>query len=920
MTLGLVVALPFLAAILLLALPRLSARVATIVAGAATGTAGVLVASLAPAVFAGSMPAVALPWLPLPGGDLGFRLDGLGLLFAALVTGIGVLVVIYARYYLAPDEPYARFFAFLLAFTGSMLGVVLADNLIVLAVFWELTGLASFLLIGYWSHRADARYGARMALTVTGLGGFALLGGLLLLGAMAGSYSLDVVLAAGPVLQADPRYPAALGLILLGAFTKSAQWPFHFWLPRAMAAPTPVSAFLHSATMVKAGVFLLARLHPALAGTDLWFFTVTGIGLVTLVLGSWQAIFQHDLKGLLAWSTISHLGLITLLFGLSTPLATVAGVFHILNHATFKASLFMAAGVIDHETGSRDMRRLHGLSKRMPVTAVLAIVAALAMAGVPLLNGFLSKEMFFAGTLDMAGPAGLNVIVPLLATLAGAFGVAYSTRFVHDVFWNGECTGLPRQPHDPHGFMLAPIALLAAACVAVGMLPNLTVAPLLAVAAGATLQGPLPAYTLALWHGLELPLVMSIAAFGLGVALYFSLQRLFRLHERVNLEGYAERAWATLTEGLPRAGRSLSTVLAAGRLSDYLAWLIAAALVLAAWPLLQAGLGRGPVSVGPAGYVLPMAWLVGLTATAGVVVLHRQRLTALVLTGGVGLMVTLTFGVLSAPDLALTQLLVEVVSVVLLLLALRCLPQTGPREPRDVRHGRDLVLALAAGLGVAALLFAVLTRPVDSIADYYLANAVPGAAGTNAVNVIIVDFRGFDTLGEITVLGVAGLLVAALLAGSAAPAGIARPQRSFLLAPVAAALLPLAVTVGTFLFLRGHNLPGGGFIAALVLAIGLLLPYLARDQASVDGQLPDAWAPLTGSGIGIALATGLGSLLLAFPFLTSSHADPVVPLLGAVALPTAVFFDLGVLLAVTGATLLAVLTLARLRPGAVGAG
>jgi multicomponent K+:H+ antiporter subunit A len=262
-----------------------------------------------------------------------------------------------------------------------------------------------------------------------------------------------------------------------------------------------------------------------------------------------------------------------------------------------------------------------------------------------------------------------------------------------------------------------------------------------------------------------------------------------------------------------------------------------------------------------------------------------------------------------------------VVSVVLLLLALRCLPQTGPREPPDGRRGRDLVLAVAAGLGVAALLFAVLTRPVDSIAGYYLANAVPGAAGANAVNVIIVDFRGFDTLGEITVLGIAGLLVAALLAGSAsAGIGTALPRRSFLLEPVAAALVPLALTVAAFLFLRGHNAPGGGFIAALVLAIGLLLPYLARDRASVDRQLPDAWAPLTGGGVGIALATGLGSLALAYPFLTSSHAEPVLPLIGVVSLPTAVFFDLGVLLAVTGATLLAVLTLARLQPGTDGAG
>jgi multicomponent K+:H+ antiporter subunit A len=909
--LGLVVALPFLGALLLLALPACTARTATIIAALVTAAAGALVVALAPAVFAGEIPAVSVPWLPLPGAGLGFRLDGLALLFAGLVTGIGLLVVIYARYYLAPDEPFARFFAFLLAFAGAMLGVVLADNLILLAVFWELTGLTSFLLIGFWSDRADARHGARMALTVTGFGGLALLGGLLLLGTMAGGYSLDVVLAAGPVIRADPRYPAALVLILLGAFTKSAQWPFHFWLPRAMAAPTPVSAFLHSATMVKAGVFLLARLHPALAGTDLWFYLVTGAGLTTLVLGSWQAIFQHDLKGLLAWSTISHLGLITLLFGLASPMATVAGVFHILNHATFKASLFMAAGVIDHETGSRDMRRLHGLWRHMPVTAVLAIVASLAMAGVPLLNGFLSKEMFFAETLAVTGRFDMNLIVPVLATLAGAFGVTYSTRFVHDVFWNGECTGLPRMPHDPHGWMLAPIGLLAAACLAVGMLPNLTIAPLLAVAAGATLQGPLPAYTLAVWHGIELPLVMSLAAFVLGVAFYFSLQRLFRLHDRVHLGETAVAAYAAVTNGLLRLGAQLAGTVAAGRLPDYLAWLIGASLAMGVWPILGTGLGAGPVAMGPVGPVLPVAWLVGLGATAAVVLLHRQRLVALVLTGAVGLMVTLTFAVLSAPDLALTQLLVEVVSVVLLLLALRCLPQTGPRETPDGRHGRDLILAVAAGVAVAGLLYAVLTRPVDSIAGYYLANALPAGAGTNAVNVIIVDFRGFDTLGEITVLVVAGLLVAALL-GATATAPTRPPLRSFLLDPVVATLVPLALTVAAFLFLRGHNLPGGGFVAALLLAIGLLLPYLSRGRAAIDGQLPDLWVPMAGMGIAAATATGLGSLLLAYPFLTSSHLEPSLPLVGTVPLATAMFFDLGVLLAVAGATLLAVLTLARL--------
>ena len=316
-----------------------------------------------------------------------------------LVSGMGLLVIVYARYYLSADDPAARFYSLLLGFMGAMLGVVVSGNLVQLVVFWELTSVFSFLLIGYWTHRKDARRGARMAFTVTATGGLALLAGVLILGHIVGSFELDAVLQAGDVVRAHPLYPLALGLVLLGALTKSAQFPFHFWLPHAMAAPTPVSAYLHSATMVKAGVFLLARLWPVLSGTDAWFWIVGGAGLATLLLGAYAAMFQNDLKGLLAYSTISHLGLITLLLGLNSPLAAVAAVFHMMNHATFKASLFMSVGIIDHESGTRDMRRLDGLFRFMPITGTLAIVACAAMAGVPLLNGFLSKEMFFAETV-----------------------------------------------------------------------------------------------------------------------------------------------------------------------------------------------------------------------------------------------------------------------------------------------------------------------------------------------------------------------------------------------------------------------------------------------------------------------------------------------------------------------------------------
>src|SRR5687767_4245224 len=368
-------------------------------------------------------------WLPALGLNFTIRLDGFAWMFAILVSGIGFLVVLYARYYLSPADPVPRFFSFLLAFMGSMLGVVLSGNLIQLVFFWELTSLFSFLLIGYWHHNAEARDGARMALTVTATGGLCLFAGVMVLGFVVGSYDLDRVLASGATIRSHPLYLPALVLILLGALTKSAQFPFHFWLPHAMAAPTPVSAYLHSATLVKAGVFLMARLWPVMAGTEAWFWIVGSAGLATLLLGAYVAIFQHDLKGLLAYSTISHLGLITLLLGLNSELAMVAAIFHVINHAAFKASLLMAVGIIDHETGTRDIRRLSGLNRSMPFTARLALVAAAAMAGVPLLNGFLSKEMFFAEALTA------QAALPLAAMLGSAFSVTYSLRFIHGAFF-----------------------------------------------------------------------------------------------------------------------------------------------------------------------------------------------------------------------------------------------------------------------------------------------------------------------------------------------------------------------------------------------------------------------------------------------------------------------------------------------------
>ena len=410
-----IILLPLLAGTLLTgwsgALPSAGFRRRTAWLAAAVTVASIaLLLTQASSVMGGATVQSFATWVPEVGLNLGLRLDGLSLMFALLITGMGLLIILYADSYLGKDDPVGKFFSTFMLFMAAMLGIVLSDNLLLLLVFWELTSISSFLLVGYWRQRADARAGARMALAITGGGGLAMLGGFVLLGQIAGTYDISQMSSLAAQIQADTRYPAALILILVGCFTKSAQFPFHFWLPQAMAAPTPVSAYLHSATMVKAGIFLLARLTPVIGGSDLFMVLVAGTGLFTMTFAAFVAIFKHDLKGLLAYSTISHLGLITFLIGLGSPLAAVAAIFHILNHATFKAALFMTAGIVDHETGTRDLRRLGGLRKAMPATFVVAAVAGLSMAGLPPLFGFLAKETLLVTATHPDTPHPLKAI------------------------------------------------------------------------------------------------------------------------------------------------------------------------------------------------------------------------------------------------------------------------------------------------------------------------------------------------------------------------------------------------------------------------------------------------------------------------------------------------------------------------------
>ncbi|MCC7548577.1 MAG: monovalent cation/H+ antiporter subunit A [Burkholderiales bacterium] len=872
---------------------------------------GVLLA-LAPRVFDGEVLSWSMPWVPQIGLAFSLRLDGLSFLFTLLILAIGMLVILYARYYLSNEARLDRFFALLMLFTGAMLGIVLSENLLLLFVFWELTGLSSFLLIGYWSNKAGARDGARIALAVTGSGGLALLAGVLLLGHVAGSFELSRVLAAGAQVQASPYYSVILVLILLGAFTKSAQVPFHFWLPGAMAAPTPVSAYLHSATMVKAGIFLLARLYPVLAGSDIWFYALTVVGLVTLVFAAYQAMFRHDLKGLLAYSTVSHLGLITLLLGIGTPLSAVAALFHVINHATFKASLFMAAGIIDHECGTRDMRRINGLWRYMPYTGLLAMVAAAAMAGVPLVNGFLSKEMFFGEALALERGGGLQWILPLAAVMGGVFSVAYSLRFIHDVFFLARPLHTPRIPHEPPRWLRIPVEILVAVCLLVGLFPGAIVQSLLTVSAQALLGTAPPGFSLALWHGVNEPLVMSMIALSGGVLLYFLVQYGLDLHSHVQSRNLAKRIFDRAVLALAGLADAGARNAYRGGMTTGVSLTILTALFVGLFPFFTSTAGPGTAHTHPSDAMALAAFALMCAASIGTMFAHRRRVEAIVLLSVVGLGVTLCFVHFSAPDLALTQLAVETVSILLLLLALNHLPQEAPPEAAVDHTVRHFLLAGVVGAGVGWLTWAMLTRPLESISGYFLRNSVPQGGGTNVVNVILVDFRAFDTYGEITVIAIAALGVASMLAALELPRretdargrAWSRETRFLPLDLLVRLLLPLALLVSLHLFVRGHNQPGGGFVAGLVAAVALVLLYVGRGTAWSSARIGRDFAATAMAGLLVALGTGAAAMLLGAPFLTSSHGHVQLPLVGTVPLASAMLFDLGVFLTVLGSTLL----------------
>ncbi|MBK0062818.1 MULTISPECIES: monovalent cation/H+ antiporter subunit A [unclassified Acinetobacter] len=920
--LPIIILLPLILGTPLVALLQRFSREATALGAIAVSlTSFGLLLTEAKQIFAGAAIQQSWDWLPQLGLNLSFRLDALGLVFSLLITGIGTLIYIYAYYYLSPRNSLAKLYMLLMVFMTAMLGISLSNNLILLLVFWELTSISSFLLVGYWSHYEAAQRGSRMALTITGMGGLAMLGGFILIGQMTGTYQIDQLVNMKDTIQSHALFVPALLLILLGAFTKSAQFPFHFWLPNAMAAPTPVSAYLHSATMVKAGIFLLARLAPIFVGAALYHNIVTFVGLFTLCMAAFFAIFKEDLKGLLAYSTISHLGLIVCLLGIGSPLAVAAAIFHIINHATFKAALFMIAGIVDHETGTRDLRKLSGIWQLLPFTATLTMITAASMAGVPLTNGFISKEMFFTELVSSLN-GGVLIFSVIVATLAGIFAVSYSIRMVHGVFFDGVVGDkVPnKNAHEPTLGMRLPATLLAILCILVGIIPALLVENIVNSATRASLAMPeFVGVHLAIWHGVNLPLIMSIIALIGGALFYFALAKNGRIR-RIDLDPYLGNLQGKILfdkflKYLLLGSRSIKRRTETGSLQLYLFLIVIFSAAIVVVPLFNQGLNTGSRELTHAPMIAIVLWLILFCACWMMLWFHHERIKAVLISGAIGLVVTMIFIGFSAPDLALTQITVDVVTTVLLLMSLSLLPQLTPYESKRSRRWRDAMIAIIGGLGIGWIAWLILTRDHNSLSWFFMQQSLPLGGGSNVVNVILVDFRGFDTFGEITVLGIAAIGALCLMDGMRIHGTSVTQGLTFrfnpsplMLRTTASWVLPIALVVSLYIFLRGHNYPGGGFIAGLVTSMALIIQYIAQGQDRAEqmlkaksGRLYELWI---GIGLLIAGISGMAAWYWSRPFLTSAHIYVDLPVIGKSHLASAALFDVGVYVTVVGATML----------------
>jgi multicomponent Na+:H+ antiporter subunit A len=881
-------------------------------------------------VLAGEEVRETVPWVPALQLDVALRLDALALTFAAIVTGVGALVLVYCARYFAPgEEGTGRFAGCLTAFAGSMLGLVLADDLFLLYVFWELTTVFSFLLIGGSGRRLAARRAASQALILTTAGGLAMLVGLILIGQASGSFLLSEVVA-DP--GSGPAMTAGAALVLVGAVTKSALVPFHFWLPAAMEAPTPVSAYLHAAAMVKAGVYLVARLAPGLADIPGWRPVVLGLGVATMLVGGYRALRQKDLKLLLAFGTVSQLGfLVTLVGGGSRELAA-AGLVMTLAHALFKSTLFLTVGVVDHATGTRDLRRLSGLGRRLPLLAVIGTAAAASMAGLPPMLGFVGKEAAFAALWDAGLPDRTAAAVVLTGLVAGSvLTAAYTARFVWGAFARKPGMEDTAVEHPPEPLFLAAPAVLALTGLVLGPASPLLEPLVAGYADTLPLLAPEPEH-LGLWHGWQPALVLSALSIAGGAALFAVRGRVTRLQGRVAVGASADEGYWNVVQAVDRLAVLVTGTTQRGSLPAYLGTILVVVLALPGTLLLT----RAPWPGEWRAWDTPVQAVVGVVVvTAAALTLRiRQRLSAVLVVGVTGYGIAVVFALQGAPDLALTQFIVETLTLVVFVLVLRKLPKDITERHRPRERAVRGVIAVAMGAFMAAVgAVALSARTATPVSEAWPGPAYEFGGGKNIVNVALVDIRAWDTLGEISLLVVAATGVASLVFLRGRTGGVDRvtradlvqgrergrraprdrwlaatatldpARRSVVLEVITRILFHTIVVFSLYLLFSGHNEPGGGFAGGLVAGLALVLRYLAGGRYELGEAAPIAPGLLLGGGLLFAGGTGAAGLLLGAGVLQTAILQVTLPVLGDVKLVTSLFFDCGVYLIVVGLVL-----------------
>jgi multicomponent Na+:H+ antiporter subunit A len=879
----------------------------------------------------GSVRTEVIAWVPSLRLDLAFALGPLQWVLMLVVTGVGALVLAYCTWYFADDEPGLPSFAgSFVAFAGAMLGLVLADDLVVLYVFWELTTVFSYLLIGHDPTRGASRAAGMQALIVTTFGGLAMLVGVLVVGLRAGTFRISEVLADPP---GGTAVTVAVLLLLLGAVSKSALVPFHFWLPGAMAAPTPVSAYLHAAAMVKAGVYLVALLAPAFAGVPGWRGLLLSLGLVTMLLGGWRSVRQLDIKLLLAYGTVSQLGFLLVVVSLGTRAAALAGLAMLVSHALFKATLFLVVGIVDRQTGTRDLRRLSGVGRSAPVLAGIALVAGASMAGLPPLIGFVTKESVYGALIGVArhgDGTGLGRLagwaVLLGVVLGSGLTVAYTARFLWGTF--ATKGSVPRSPVAPiqTAFLTAP-ALLAAASVALGFLSGPQNTVLMQYAAAFPAGGHHPG--LALWHEPGLAFALSMVSLALGLALFWRRDAFALLQSIVTPPWSTEQGYLGTMRRLDRLAVEVTGLTQRGSVAIYLGVILVVVVLLPGGALLAAA--DGPFALVPwDGAAQPVVALVVVVA-AVLTARSRRRLKAVVMVGVTGYGTATLFLLHGAPDLALTQVLVETVSLVVFVLVLRRLPEYFTDRPLTRgRYWRIAIGALVAAAVTGFMLVSTGVRTFPPVSSDFAREAVAFGGGRNIVNVTLVDIRAWDTMGEIAVLVAAATGVASLLfiasrttairrvqdvsaaAGAPPATDPARPvwlpggrtlapeRRSIIFEVITRLVFHTIVVFSMYVLFSGHNNPGGGFAAGLVTGLALMVRYLAGGRYELDEAAPVDAGALMGMGLFVATGSGLAPLAFGGAVLQSALVDLHLPLLGDVHLVTSLFFDVGVYLVVVG--------------------